>query len=202
MPLFEVKHKFRLEKGMIIVYVNSKEDTSTFSPLYENIEGSTLLYNPTKEEVVKILSERPNESLMCFGHGTESGLLSEDWSETIIDSSMVDLLRDRDIIGIWCYASEFAKRHNLRGFFTYMFVSNLQECVFCRLGYYDEEIIFEQNEKFARRINELINNGTPLADWVELLNEGRDQGYAFVDFNYENLCYFEEVEADSVVTWE
>ena len=191
MPLFEVKHKFRLEKGMIIVYVNSKEDTSTFSPLYENIEGSTLLYNPTKEEVVKILSERPNESLMCFGHGTESGLLSEDWSETIIDSSMVDLLRDRDIIGIWCYASEFAKRHNLRGFFTYMFVSNLQECVFCRLGYYDEEIIFEQNEKFARRINKLINNGTPLADWVELLNEGRDQGYAFVDFNYENLCYFD-----------
>lgn len=191
MPLFEVKHKFRLEKGMIIVYVNSKEDTSTFSPLYENIEGSTLLYNPTKEEVVKILSERPNESLLCFGHGTESGLLSEDWSETIIDSSMVDLLRDRDIIGIWCYASEFARRHNLRGFFTYMFVSNLQECVFCRLGYYDEEIIFEQNEKFARRINELINNGTPLADWVELLNEGRDQGYAFVDFNYENLCYFD-----------
>ena len=191
MPLFEVKHKFRLEKGMIIVYVNSKEDTSTFSPLYENIEGSTLLYNPTKEEVVKILSERPNESLMCFGHGTESGLLSEDWSETIIDSSMVDLLRDRDIIGIWCYASEFAKRHNLRGFFTYMFVSNLQECVFCRLGYYDEEIIFEQNEKFARRINELINNGTPLAEWVELLNEGRDQGYAFVDFNYDNLCYLD-----------
>ena len=187
---------------MIIVYVNSKEDTSTFSPLYENIEGSTLLYNPTKEEVVKILSERPNESLMCFGHGTESGLLSEDWSETIIDSSMVDLLRDRDIIGIWCYASEFAKRHNLRGFFTYMFVSNLQECVFCRLGYYDEEIIFEQNEKFARRINELINNGTPLADWVELLNEGRDEGYTFVDFNYDNLCYLEEVEADSVVTGE
>ena len=202
MPLFEVKHKFRLEKGMIIVYVNSKEDTSTFSPLYENIEDSTLLYNPTKEDVVKILSERPNESLMCFGHGTESGLLSEDWSETIIDSSMVDLLRDRDIIGIWCYASEFARRHNLRGFFTYMFVSNLQECVFCRLGYYDEEIIFEQNEKFARRINELINNGTPLADWVGLLNEGRDQGYAFVDFNYENLCYFEEVEADSVGTGE
>ena len=83
-----------------------------------------------------------------------------------------------------------------------MFVSNLQECVFCRLGYYDEKIIFEQNEKFARRINELINNGTPLADWVELLNEGRDQGYTFVDFNYENLCYFEEVEADSVVTGE
>lgn len=181
---------------MIIVYVNSKEDTSTFSPLYEGIEGSTMLYNPSREDVVRVLTERPNESLMCFGHGSPRGLFSHDWSGMVIDGSMVDLLRDRDIIGIWCYASEFARIHNLRGFFTYMFVSNLQECVFGHHGYYDESIIFEQNEKFARRVNELINNNTPLEEWVELLYNGRDLGYSFVDYNYGNLSYFDGEEND------
>lgn len=179
---------------MIIVYIDSKEDTSTFAPLYQNIEGSTLLFNPTREEVVDILTERPTETLMCFGHGSPRGLFSHDWSGMVIDGSMAHLLRGRDMIGIWCYASEFARIHNLRGFFTYMFVSNLQECVFGHHGFYQEQVIFEQNERFARRVNELINNGTPLTEWVETLYNGRDLGMSFVDFNYGNLSYFDGEE--------
>lgn len=177
---------------MIIVYVDSMEDTSTFSSLYDNIEGSTLLFNPTRKEVVNILTERPNERLMCFGHGTRRGLFSHDLEEMVIDGSMVHLLRDRDIIGIWCYASDFGMIHNLRGFFTNMFISNREECVYNRCGYYpNNDIIFAENRLFAERINKLICNNTPLEDWYEILNESLNSDLEFVNFNYANLSYLD-----------
>lgn len=76
---------------MIIVYVNSQTDTDTFSRLYEGMEGSTLLYNPTRQEVEKVLSERPEERVMLFGHGTAFGLMNEDLSGYLIDKDTVPL---------------------------------------------------------------------------------------------------------------
>ena len=77
---------------MIVVFVNSKEDTATFSRLYDGLEDITLLYNPTREEVENVLRERPTERLMCLGHGTSLGLFSHDFKGYIIDRDTIPLL--------------------------------------------------------------------------------------------------------------
>ena len=128
---------------MIVVFVNSMEDTATFSRLYDGLEDVTLLYNPTREEVENVLRERPTERLMCLGHGSARGLFSHDFKGYLIDRNTTPLLQTREMIGIWCYASDFARLNNLRGFFTYMFISNPQEAFQHRCGEVSEEVVFE-----------------------------------------------------------
>lgn len=174
---------------MIVVFVNSMEDTATFSPLYDRIENCTLLYNPSREEVEKVLTENPNETLMCLGHGSARGLFTHDFKGYLIDRN-TPYLDTREIIGVWCYASDFARINNLRGFFTYMFISNPQEALVHRCGEHTYEFVYEQNRQFATKLNELIRNETPMEDWVEILYEGCDLKVDFVEFNYSNLAYF------------
>ena len=177
---------------MIVVYVNSMEDTATFDAIYRNInEDTIILHNPSRAEVDAILAERPTETLLCFGHGTPRGLFSHDFSGMLIDAESVPLLVNREMIGIWCYASNFGIAHNLRGFFTYMFISNQQECAFNRCGWYANEVIFAENRLFAERINTLIRENTPLEQWVEILYESRNADLPFVEFNYGNLSYLD-----------
>lgn len=177
---------------MIVVYVNSMEDTATFDAIYRNLnEDTIILHNPSRAEVDAILTERPTETLLCFGHGSPRGLFSHDFSGMLIDAESVPLLVNREMIGIWCYASNFGTAHNLRGFFTYMFISNQQECAFNRCGWYDNSVIFAENRLFAERINTLIRENTPLEQWVEILYESRNADLPFVEFNYGNLSYLD-----------
>ena len=175
---------------MIAVFVNSMADTATFAPLFKDIEGISL-YNPTREELEKVLAENPTETFMCLGHGSPRGLFSADMHGFLLDRDNVHLLKDRDVIGIWCYASDFARLNNLRGFFTYMFISNAQECSYHRCGNYYNEVVYEQNRIFAEKVRGLIAENKPMEEWVDYLYESCDSSLDFVDFNYSNLAYFD-----------
>ena len=175
---------------MIIVYVDTMEDTSTFKSIYEGVD-CIFLYNPKRDEVIKTLEENPTDTLLCFGHGSPYGLFSSHAEEHyLIDGTMVSLLTNREMIGIWCYASQFGIKYNLKGFFTYMFISNADEAR-CFRYESDDEVIFEQNRLFSKRINHLITSETPLCEWVEKLNEEYDKSLGFNDFNYSNLNYLD-----------
>ena len=175
---------------MIAVFVNSMADTATFAPLFKDIEGISL-YNPTREELEKVLAENPTETFMCLGHGSPRGLFSADMHGFLLDRDNVHLLKDRDVIGIWCYASDFARLNNLRGFFTYMFISNAQECSYHRCGNYYNEVVYEQNRIFAEKVRGLIAENKPMEEWADYLYESCDSSLDFVDFNYSNLAYFD-----------
>ena len=174
---------------MIIVYIDSMEDTSTFARVYEGLDDCTLLINPNRSEVEKILTERPTETLLCFGHGTPYGLFDEKLQTYLIDSNSLPLLRQREMIGIWCYAATFGERNGLRGFFTDMFISNRNECIWNRCGYYSDEEIFVENEKFAVRIKTLIKEGTPIEDWTSTFVDECISDLEFVSFNYTGMTY-------------
>lgn len=175
---------------MIAVFVDSMADTATFAPLFKDIEG-IYLYNPTREDLEKVLAENPTETFMCLGHGSPRGLFSADMHGFLLDRDNVHLLKDRDVIGIWCYASDFARQNNLRGFFTYMFISNAQECSYHRCGNYYNEVVYEQNRIFAEKVRGLIAENKPMEEWVDYLYESCDSSLDFVNYNYSNLAYFD-----------
>jgi hypothetical protein len=177
---------------MLIIHIISTEDTNDFTGIYEGLDA-TILINPTSSECKRaIINEQ--DRIVLIGHGTEWGLLNQRLDGFIVGSDMVQFLRGKDIIGIWCYAGNFACRYDLTGFFTSMFISNRQELIdnMPIVDYSDEEIMRE-NRRFATRINELLHSQTPSSEWQEILQSELSQtSPEFVFFNYEAMCSITE----------
>lgn len=174
---------------MLVIHIKSLADTEDFSSLYLGLDA-TVLINPSKSVAKKaIIAEK--DCIMLIGHGTEWGLLNPRLDGFVVDSSTVQFLRNKTIIGIWCFAGNFADRYNLQGFFTSNFISNLQE-------YYDvglneqkripicEHTIQSENIWFANTINTFIRENISMETWINRL-QTTSSDYAFVKYNYEAL---------------
>jgi hypothetical protein len=109
----------------------------------------------------------------------------------VISSKDVDLLRKRNVIGLWCYAGNFADKYGLHGFFTSMFISNVNEAINLNFNATKEDITSE-NIKFAVSINALLRRQVPYSAWVMNLQEiASFSDLPFVHYNYEALAYYE-----------
>lgn len=174
--------------------MDTQQDTHVLDAIYKDMSDmdNIIMVNPTREKVEDILRQYPNETAMFIGHGDFNGLWASNDdlyndSGYVIDALNVDLLYNRDVIGIWCYASSFAKKYHLRGFFTYMFVSNSSEAQFMGFGEHTNEFCNEQNVKFCNQINQLITENVNMADWTDKLTH---DDVNFVNYNYNHLRYF------------
>ena len=172
---------------MLIIHIISTEDTNDFAGIYDGLDA-TILINPNKSECKRAIINE-TERIVFIGHGTELGLLNQRLDGYIVDSRMVEFLRGKDIIGIWCNASNFADRYDLTGFFTSMFISNSNELVDCGFELFNncDEEIERQNKIFSSRINKFLISNTPSKEWAinlynSLCNEDR-----FVYYNYEAM---------------
>ena len=173
---------------MLVIHIISKEDTNDFSGIYEGLENTTVLINPKKSECRKAIIDE-KERIVFIGHGTAWGLLNQKLDGYIVDSGMVQFLRGKDIIGIWCNASDFGDRYDLTGFFTSMFISNTDELVTCGFQMFDgcDEEIERQNKIFASRINQLLTANTPSKEWAMKLYNSLENEEKFVYYNYEAM---------------
>ena len=183
---------------MLIIHIISTEDTNDFAGIYEGL-NATILINPTPSECKRaIINEQ--DRIVLIGHGTYWGLLNQRLDGFVVDPNMVQFLRGKDIIGIWCNASNFADRYDLKGFFTSMFISNSNELIDCGFQPFEncEEEIRRQNLIFAKRINELLITNTPSGDWATILfNSLTDSDERFVYYNYEAMYSSQEIKTDS-----
>lgn len=177
--------------SIVVIVDNILDDVKCFSPIYEGLSDIILLRNPNKENVIDVLKTHPKERLICIGHGTAFGLLSSNGSY-IIDYSLVKYLKDREVVGIWCYANNFACLYGLTGFFTNMFISNPNEGIAHGFGLIPKETIDEQNRKFAIDVHGLIENNTPLIKWYNYLYDNGDTMFDFVDYNRGSSSYINE----------
>lgn len=174
----------------LVIYVNSMDDTEDLRLVYENIDCE-VLYNARKSTIQEYLENVPaGTTVIMLGHGSGSGLFDHNWMGYAVDSSMVQFLRDKRCVGIWCHASDFARRYDLKGFFTSMFISN--KCEASGYGYEGEDNeIFENTRKFCKDVNRYLIDGKPLEKWVEDLYLNADTTIGYVKFNYDGLCYFD-----------
>lgn len=172
---------------MLVIHIISTEDTNDFVGIYEGLDA-TVLINPKKSECKKaIINEK--ERIVFIGHGTEWGLLNQRLDGFMVGSDMVQFLRGKDIIGIWCYAGNFASRYDLTGFFTSMFISNVNELVSCGFKAFDncDEEIKRQNKIFASRINQFLIANIPSKEWATKLYNSLENEEKFVYYNYEAM---------------
>lgn len=177
---------------MLVIHIISTEDTNDFSGIYDGLDAIILINPTTRIAREAIVDER--DTIVLIGHGTDYGLLNKNLNGYFIDSGWVNLLRNKTIVGIWCNASNFADRYDLTGFFTSMFISNVQELIDCGFQTFDncDEVIRIQNQIFASRINQLLSANTPSRDWATILFDSLDNEERFVYYNYEAMYSTEE----------
>lgn len=179
-----------------VIHILSKLDCDDFRGIYEGLNGDILI-NPNKGQVKSLIRTYPNRPLILIGHGTENGLFNKDWNGYVVDSNIVDMLRKIPcIIGVWCYAGNFADRYGLTGFFTSMFISTEEEAACYGFPNVTPEDIKQENILFSKRINKLIknlcfiDNKPSLGDWMLELNRKANISKGFVRFNYEAMGVF------------
>lgn len=178
--------------GFNVVNMVTRDDCQDFAGIYANLNGD-ILHNPSKSQVKKLLVAHPERPLVLSGHGTPCGLLNKDWNGYVVGSELVQFLRKQQcIIGVFCYAGNFADTYGLHGFFTSMFISNVSESV--DEGYpANSEIIQRENTEFSKRLNNLILNEPNMALWASKLQEyGLNHKEPFVRFNYEAMAFYEK----------
>lgn len=124
---------------MKTLVIHPQDPTTDFlKPIYQALPDTTVVTGGVfKDEIIDLILQ--HDRVIMLGHGTPSGLLAvgrfpgdpPPWS--IIDYSMVPYLRRTENIFIWCHANKFVERHNLRGLYSGMFISEVGEAEYCEV---------------------------------------------------------------------
>jgi hypothetical protein len=138
----------------------SDRSTDFLSPIYANITDATIMNGGvSKDQVAKAINE--HDRIIMLGHGSPYGLFSIGQftgnNGYVIDESMVPLLLDKECISIWCNADQFMNKHQLYGFYSGMFISEVGEAMYCGLPGMEQETVTASNDYFAELLGEVIN---------------------------------------------
>ena len=134
--------------------------TDFLKPIYANITDATILHSGVnKAQIAKLISE--HDRIIMLGHGSIHGLFSigqfDGENGYVIDSTMVPLLYEKECIAIWCNADQFMNKHELNGFYSGMFISEVGEATYCGLPGTEQETVTASNDYFAELLGEVIN---------------------------------------------
>ena len=190
---------------MTVIYSNFHDsDTYLLRGIWEGLEAkvieislddsgsfdnSLFSFESKKEEINRAI-EREEDTLIVCGHGAEEGCFSPTFNYTF-SSSNKDKIKAKRFIGIWCNASTFAKKNNVPGFFSSMFISNAVEAGCMGIDNVEEERIKESERKFVNTLNSLLRNNSPMGKWKEAFISIIDTTNEVEVFNFSSLIYIE-----------
>ena len=183
----------------LVIHPHDKT-THFLRPIYEDISNKTVVTGGMSTNSIKHLII-DHDRVIMLGHGSPSGLFGVGFdSSFVIDSNLVPYLKEKkdNNIYIWCNADKFVTKHNLEGFYSGMFISEVSEAAM--YGYYcGQSIVDESNNAFAQLLGLHANK------WIDKLYEGIKKDYGWVadmneiaKFNNERL-YFKEQKQCSIV---
>lgn len=198
---------------MTVIFCDCNDvDTRNLRGIWRDLDAKVIELssntNVSQEEIDKALEEEKDTIIIC-GHGSEDGcyypnkinpynmnldniqsLLNNDIENFVINSNNAHLLRDKKVIGIWCFAAEFARKHNLKGFYSSMFISNKLEARHFKIRVRSVDEIKNSEIKFCNILNTLLINGTPLNQWKETITNNIQENNKVESFNYNGVQYF------------
>lgn len=147
----------------------SDRSTDFLRDIYRHLDDATVVTkNISRGTLHELISS--HDQIVMLGHGSPSGLFNVarigDGGFTI-GYSEVPLLRDKQCIFIWCYASEFVLKHGLRGLSSGMFISEVSEANWCRVDG-SQEHVDRSNEVFAEALGTAL---TATEDYQQVLEQ-------------------------------
>ena len=95
-----------------------------------------------------------HDKIICLGHGSESGLFGA--MGMIIDFSLVPILKEKELVCIWCNADQFMVKNNLTGLYSGMFISEIREANMYKIKATQEQIT-ASNDLFASLLGKYLD---------------------------------------------
>ena len=170
--------------------------TDFLKPIYEG-RGFTEVTTDFQSDQLKERIQNHDRVIM-LGHGYHHGLLH--YIKPVIDESFVSLLKQKELVGIWCFAKSFFDAHGLTGFHTDMFISETAEAQVMGVAASEAEIeasnvLFAQavrknlfHANCLERVSELYGKiTTPVARYNGLRLHNRKAGDPIIKCNTPNL---------------
>ena len=158
--------------------------------IYKGIDGVKLCDSwKQRDEILKAIAAAPkDEPILLLGHGCPSGLLDMRYGIVLGDSD-AELLKGRpNLVGMWCYASSYAYKHGLKGFFSGMFISELPEAIVNGVEASAQKID-DDAWNFAIRFGLLLRGGSTLEEAAGVLMDSCYMVSDLTDFNYSRLTW-------------
>jgi len=137
------------------------DDRSTdfLKPIYADIKRKTVIVKDTSRDVLLALI-RSHDTIIMLGHGSSSGLFNVSGigkGVMVIGESMVEELRGKQLIAIWCNADKFIERHSLSALYSGMFISEVNEARYCGVQG-DQAMVDESNSTFAVLLGNMLSD--------------------------------------------
>lgn len=178
---------------IVVLYSNHGDtDCARLTQMWEGLadvqvfELTKQMTDLEQEDLVYEALSTPCDVFLMCGHGTSWGLLAPNFSQYMIHEYCAPYNRT-NIVGVFCHAAEFAKTYGLHGFYTSMFISNINEAVDYGVSCTADEIE-EQNESFCQAIHQLLEDEVPISEWMDHFHVS-DEDSAVEQFNISGLCY-------------
>lgn len=138
---------------MKTLVVHPKDPTTEFlSKIYEGKNWT--VFNGLREDISqKEFFElvKAHDRIIMMGHGAPSGLFYSH-----IDYRITPILRKKQCVCIWCNADKFVYAYDLEGFYTGMFISEVEEARWFNIDTTQKEIDFS-NHLFTDLVAENID---------------------------------------------
>lgn len=176
---------------MLIIHANDPT-TGFLHTLYDNRDdiSGRIDESSTNGDVIRAL--KTADRIMMLGHGCEDGLFStpdkDGMFRPLVYSRHAEFLRGKDCIGIWCHADKFADRYKLRGLFSGMMISEMNEAQSFNIATTPEELERE-NRLYALRLRHCLDH-YPLPEIPFRMLELNDTHTPLTDFNYSSLYWY------------
>ena len=178
------------ECGKILVIHPQDSTTDFLKVIYQDIRNCKILSNEVdlrKSNVKKNIKE--SEFVIMLGHGTEWGLINPHNQTLCIDSGIVDLLRTKLCISIWCNANLFVEKYGLIGLYSGMIISDYAEAQYESVTATYQEID-ESNIRFANAIKSFADKGSTLSNIKKLYST--ENLNRVIDYNIERIFFTKE----------
>lgn len=176
---------------MIVVHPTDPS-TAMLGAIYEGLDDVKLFDSYLqREEIIAAIAAAPkDEPILLLGHGSPYGLFDMRYGYIVRDSDARILEGRPNLVCIWCYASSYAYRHGLKGFFSGMFISEPEEAYVNGVEASDAEIEFCATD-FAQRFGDMLRAGKTLKEAATELMDPRHIDSDLTEFNFSRLEYRE-----------
>jgi hypothetical protein len=191
---------------MSALIIHPKDPTTDFlKTIYAPISNKTIIEDGISKTELNRLIEN-HDRVIILGHGTPRGLLSVgpfyDAGLYIIEDSFSELLsKKKDNIYIWCHANQFVLKNQLSGFYSGMFISEVEEGFIYDFWDLEPNTIEESNLGFASIVSRYINEPLDIL-YKNVIHEYGilAQKNPVAQFNFKRLFLNEISEGSSTVT--
>lgn len=158
----------------------SDRSTDFLKVIYSEKDWTIINDRPTKKDLKTLI--KSHDRIVMLGHGTEDGLIGHG-SLVSINSDWVYLLREKLCVAIWCNADIFVRKYGLKGFYTGMIISELDEAYYCGIYNSNDNEINESNILFAESVRLAID----AEDSISVMNENYVGESSVIKYNKNNL---------------